>query len=131
MIRCTVDYEGRMTVLASASSFAGVDIVVSVYELGDDGVTQGARIASDVILSEALDSEVIESFTTIDFADTVQRSLEVNLEPGAGYRVRLDLRCEARAFFALGATECTFGTNEVEDTGPFARIRDISVTYQP
>ena len=72
-----------------------------------------------------------QAATSLTFEDSVERARRVTLEPGAAYRVRLDLRCEARAFFALGATECTFGTNDVEDAGPFARIRDISVTYQP
>ena len=130
-IRYTVDYDGRMTVLASASSFGSVDIVVSVFELADDGVTQGARIAQDVVLTEELDSEIIQAVTSLEFEDSIQRAIDVTLEPGAAYRVRLDLRCEARAFFALGATECTFGSNDAEDTGPFAGIRDLSVTYQP
>jgi hypothetical protein len=42
--------------------------------------------------------------------------------------VRLDLRCEARAAFALSVTACSFGRNDVADVGPYARWRDVTVT---
>lgn len=125
-VRYTVSWDGDITVLASAGSAAGVTIAVSAYEL--DGSTQGARVAREVVLDEALDSEDIKFVTTLEYEDSLTSSLSFPVESGKQYRVRLDLRCEARAAFALGATTCTFGTNKVADEGPFARWRDVTVT---
>ncbi len=125
-VRYTVSWDGDITVLASAGSAAGVTIAVSVYEL--NGSSQGARIAREVLLDEGLSSEAISFATTLEYQDSVTSSLSFPVESGQQYRVRLDLRCEARAAFALGATACNFGTNEVVDEGPYARWRNVTVT---
>jgi hypothetical protein len=125
-VRYTVSWDGSITVLASAGSAAAATIAVSVYEL--NGSTQGARVTREVVLDEELSSEDIRFVTTLEYQDSLTSSLSFPVESGKRYRVRLDLRCEARAAFALGATACTFGTNEVVDEGPYARWRNVTVT---
>lgn len=127
-VRYTVSWDGDITVLASAGSAAAVTIAVSVYEL--NGSTQGARVAREVVLDEELNSEDIRFVTTLEYEDSLTSSLSFPVEGGQRYRVRLDLRCEARAAFALGVTACTFGTNEAVDEGPFARWRNVTVTLE-
>lgn len=127
-VRYTVSWDGRITALASAGSAAAVTAAVSVWEL--DGSSQGARIAREVVLDESLSSETINFATTLDFEDSLTSSISFPVVGGERYRVRLDVRCEARAAFALGATECTFGSNEVADQGNYVRWRDVSVTLE-
>lgn len=127
-VRYTVSWDGEITVLASAGSEAGVTITVSVFEL--DGSNQGTRIAREVLLDESLSSEAIQFATTLTYEDSVSSQLSFPVRSGQRYRVRFDLRCEARAAFALGATVCQFGTNEMADVGPYARWRNVTVTLE-
>jgi hypothetical protein len=127
-LRYTVSWDGELTVLASGGSAADVLISVSVFEL--DGTTQGARVAREIVLDEELASEDIRFVTTLDLEDSLTSALTFPVESGQRYRVRLDLRCAARAALAVGATVCSFGTNEAVDEGPFARWRNVTVTLE-
>ncbi len=117
-----MSYRGSLITLASFGSGTAADVELAVYE--PDGSTQGGQVFRRTILSEA-----IQSVSNVNFEDRASITAELDLEQNQAYRVRLDLRCEARAFLAVSATQCDFGPPEVSDTDDFARWSNVTVTF--
>ncbi|MCB0969179.1 MAG: hypothetical protein KDB37_20295, partial [Ilumatobacter sp.] len=102
-----------------------VGLLVAGMAIGRSG--NGDSVASTVLEEEIL-SEAIQSISNVTFEDSESYTLDLDLETNQAYRVRLDLTCEARAFFALSATQCDFGPVDVEDSGNFARWSNVTMT---
>ncbi|MEQ8437193.1 MAG: hypothetical protein RIB65_06840 [Ilumatobacter fluminis] len=127
-LRATVSYHGNLITLASFGSGTAVEIEFAVYEL--DGSSQGGQIYRRTVLDEEILAEAIQSASNVTLEDSELITETLQLEPNQAYRVRLDLRCEARAFFALSATQCAFGPPEIADTGPnYARWSNVTMTF--
>ncbi|MEA3276626.1 MAG: hypothetical protein U9Q81_15300 [Pseudomonadota bacterium] len=96
-----VGWKGTLLALASADAHSEVALLARVLK------SNGTEIQSHTFLDEEIGS-ALEGADTRSFEDRSKILLPLTLDPGAAYRVELELTCHVRAAFSISATTCGF-----------------------
>ena len=117
-IDLNVRWKGSLISFAGANSVAEVTITARIIEIG------GPTVATEVFLNKAVGSDQSGDTATLDDSDF--KRIPVTLDTTKSYRIELELECEVRVAFSLGATTCNF----LQDDNSFgAWVTSWKVTF--
>lgn len=104
-----LEWRGSLFSAVGANANAGVEAFIIVRELGSDGKPVKTVPGMPYrIFSEELGLEAIQGIDTLEIDDSRSVSVPLQLNPGATYRVELEITCNTRVAFSVSATACDF-----------------------